>query len=185
MNAQNIAIFIRTWEQWGGTWEQWDNPISARLALLRYLKDQNRTEILSWQAESLPIPSLGAALNDAGFELFPPDRRRLNPDLALGLTAADAALAASGSLVLTPAPGRSWLPALIPIRHVILLPTSRIYADIASWREDWRQTRPGESLRTLIISGPSVSDDIELQPHRGMFGPRQAHLILFHDEASA
>ncbi len=185
MNAQTITTFIRNWERWGGTWEQWDNPISARLALLRYLKEQHRTEILSWQVGSLPIPGLATALNDAGFKLFPPDRRILNPDLAMGLTSADAALAASGSLALTPAPGSSWLPALIPISHITLLPTSRIYANIASWRQDWRQTRPGESVRTLIISGPSVSDDIEMHKHYGMFGPRQVHLILFHDETSA
>ncbi len=179
MSEPIIKTFINAWTRWGGTWERWENPIAARLALLRYLQDQHRMEILSWQVELLPIPGLAAALNDAGFKLFPPDRRRLNPDLAMGLTAADAALADNGSVILVPAQGRSWLPALIPIGHVILLPVNRIYADMAAWRGDWRRTRADESLRTLIITGPSFSDDIERHKHFGMFGPRRTHIILF------
>jgi L-lactate dehydrogenase complex protein LldG len=185
MNEQLIETFLSNWERWGGDWERWDNPIAARLALLRYLNEQHRTEILSWQVDALPIPALADALNDAKFTLFPPHRRNLNPDLSIGLTSADAALAASGSLVMTPASGRSWLPALIPIHHVALLPVSRLYTDLDAWRRAWRASRPGDAARSLIISGPSISDDIEQHPHRGMFGPRQIHLILFHDGISA
>ncbi len=173
--------FTTSWEHWGGTWELWENPVSARLALLHYLKETNRYELLAWQAEALPLPGLKAALEDAGVTLVHPHRRNLSPDTVMGLTSADAALAASGSLVLTPAPGRSWLPALIPIRHVVLLPTNRIYADLSAWRHDWQDMRPDDAHRALIISGPSVSDDIELQPHYGMFGPRYIHIILFDE----
>ena len=95
MNEQLIETFLSNWERWGGDWERWDNPIAARLALLRYLNEQHRTEILSWQVDALPIPALADALNDAKFTLFPPHRRNLNPDLSIGLTSADAALAAS------------------------------------------------------------------------------------------
>ena len=176
-----IDLFIENWERWGGDWEQWDNPTSARLALLRYLRERNRSELLAWQAEELPIPGLPAALDNVGVTLLHPHRRNLSPDLAMGLTAADAALAASGSLVLAPAPGRSWLPALVPIHHVVLLPTSRIHQDFRAWRRDWRFTRPQDAARALIISGPSFSDDIELHKHYGMFGPRHIHLILFDE----
>ena len=180
--SENLAQqFIRNWEQWGGSWEMWENPIAARLALLRYLHEQRRTEILAWRAEELPLTGLSEALDDAGIVLLHPHRRNLSPDLAVGLTAADAALAATGSLALIPAPGRSWLPALIPIHHVILLPTSRIHQDLRTWRSDWRRARPHDAARALIISGPSFSDDVELHKHYGMFGPRHIHLILFDE----
>jgi len=174
-----LDTFIANWDHWGGSWEHWENEISARLALLRYLREQNRNEILAWQVEKLPISGLLGALTDAGISLQHPHRRNLSPDVGMGLTAADAALADSGSLVLAPAPGRSWLPALIPIHHVVLLPTKLLYPDLSSWRQEWRQTRPQDANQALIISGPSVSDDIELHKHYGMFGPRRVHVILF------
>ncbi len=181
MTSSPINTFIENWERWGGSWERWENPITARLALLRYLYEQKRSQVLAWCAEAMPISGLAEALQDAGIELRHPHRRNLSPELAMGLTGTDAALAASGSLVLIPAPGRSWLPALIPIHHVALLPTHRIYADLRSWRQDWLRTRPQDAARALIISGPSFSDDIELHKHYGMFGPRQVHLILFDE----
>jgi L-lactate dehydrogenase complex protein LldG len=173
--------FTDSWEHWGGTWELWENPVAARLALLHYLREANRRELLAWQAKEMPVPGLQEAMADAGITLLHPHRRNLSPDVVMGLTSADAALAASGSLVLAPAPGRSWLPALIPIRHVVLMPTSRIYANLGAWRQDWLRTRPEDAQRALIISGPSVSDDIELHKHYGMFGPRYIHLLLFHE----
>jgi L-lactate dehydrogenase complex protein LldG len=181
MSSSLVDLLIQNWERLGGTWERWENPINARLALLRYLHEQKRTEVLAWRADEIPIPGLAQAMQDAGIALLHPHRRNLSPDLALGLTGADAALAASGSLVLVPAAGRSWLPGLIPIHHVALLPTRRIYADLRAWRQDWQATRPQDAARSLIISGPSFSDDIELHKHYGMFGPRQVHLILFDE----
>ncbi len=177
MTQSRTETFIRNWEQWGGTWELRENPVAARLALLCYLREQKRSELLAWRADDLAAPGLVEALSDAGVILLHPHRRNLSPDLAMGLTAADAALAASGSLALVPAPGRSWLPALIPIHHVILLPTSRIHQDLRAWR----RARPHDAARALIISGPSFSDDIELHKHYGMFGPRHIHLILFDE----
>jgi len=182
MTSDLIETFLTNWRRWGGSWERRDSPISARLALLSYLSEQRQRTILSWQVAHLPIPALDEVLKDAGFTLISPYRQNLTPDLALGLTAADAGLAANGALALVPAIGRSWTPALIPIRHVVLLPASRLYADLDAWRQAWLRTRPQDAARALIISGPSVSDAIELHPHRGMFGPRWMHLILFDDK---
>lgn len=179
MNASLSEIFTRNWEKLGGTWEHWENAIAARLALLRYLHEREHYELLAWQADALPIPALAEALEDAGITLLHPYRRNLSPDMGVGLTSADAALADTGSLILVPAPGRSWLPALIPINHVVLLPTSRIYPDMAAWRGDWRENRPRDAVSALVVTGPSFSDDIELHKHYGMFGPRYLHIIMF------
>ena len=173
--------FAQQWRHWGGSCEHWENPVAARLALLRYLREQNRLQLLAWQTEALPIPGLSEALTDAGMMLLHPYRRNLSPDVAMGLTSADAALADSGSLVLVPAAGHSWLPALIPIHHVVLLPTERIHQNLSSWRSTWQAQRPNDAARALIVSGPSISDDIELHPHRGMFGPRHVHIICFEN----
>jgi len=181
MTRTLIEVFIQYWESFGGSWERHENVVSGRLALLRYLRGQEKTDLLSWHADAMPIPGLAGALQDSGFNLMTPHRRNLNPDLALGLTSADAALAATGSLVFVTAPGRSWLPAMLPISHVVLLPASRLFADLQTWRQEWSALRAYDFSQSLIITGPSISDDIELYPHSGMFGPRKMHIILFED----
>lgn len=181
MKRTLIEIFIQHWDAFGGSWERYENAVTARLALLRYLNEQEKTNLLSWHADAMPIDGLASALQDSGFNLMSPRRRNLNPDLALGLTSADAALAATGSLVFIAAPGRSWLPAMVPIHHVVLLPASRLYPDLHVWRQEWSALRAYDFSQSLIITGPSISDDIELHPHRGMFGPRKMHIILFED----
>jgi L-lactate dehydrogenase complex protein LldG len=174
-----VDIFIQRLEALGATWERAENPVAARLALLGYLRDLGRNDILAWEPDALPIPGLAEALNDVGLRLMSTHRRHLNPELMVGLTSADAALADTGTLVLSPGPGRSWLPALIVLHHVVLLPIERIFPDMAAWRRAWMRTRPQDVVSSLFITGPSVSDDIELHPHRGMFGPGHMHVLLF------
>lgn len=175
--------FMDAWESLGGTCERHPTATAARLALLLHLRERNFGHILAWMPDNLPIPGLGDALADAGFTLVRPERRRLNPEIRLGLTGADAALA-GGSLIFTLAPGRSWIPALVPISHIILLPAKRLYADLPAWRRAWsRAGREKDLCCSLVVTGPSYSDDIELHRHRGMFGPRHLHVILFDDDA--
>ncbi len=176
------ARFLSAWQALGGEFEYHANPTAARLGLLAYLGGLNTRALLAWPPQELRMPGLAEALAAAGYTLVQPERRHLDPDLSAGLTAADAGLAETGSLVLAQALTRSWLPALIPIRHIILLPQSRLHADLRAWRQAWQQEGRAQALcHSLIITGPSFSDDIELHPHRGMFGPRHLHLVLFDD----
>lgn len=179
MDASAPAAFLGAWARLGGSWEQHANPTSARLGLLRYLRDLQVREVLAWPAHELPLPGLGDALKDTGFSLIAADKQDRKTRLSIGLTGADAGLAATGSLVFAPAPVRSWLPALLPILHIVILPTDRLYPDLAAWREGWRQSgRAQDAAGALIVTGPSVSADIEFHRHRGTFGPRFLHLIL-------
>jgi L-lactate dehydrogenase complex protein LldG len=160
-----------------------ENAIAARLAFLLFLQEKHIDQITAWSPAELPLAGLSEALDDAGIQVISPDRRDIDPDAVVGLTSAHAALAATGSLVLVPEPGQSWLPALLPIRHLILLPTSRLHTDLHSWRRAWEQEDRHEDLaRALVITGPSYSSDIELHAHRGMFGPRLLHVLLISDD---
>lgn len=174
------AVFLAAWERLGGSWEQHANPTSARLALLRYLSNLQVREVLAWPAPALPLPGLDDALRDTGFHLVEADRQdATKTNWSIGLTGADAGLVATGSLVYASAPGRSWLPALLPARHIVILPSDRLYPDLAAWREAWRQNgREQDAAGALIVTGPSISADIEFHRHRGTFGPRFLHLIL-------
>ncbi len=176
---ERVRRFLAAWTSLGGTYDEFVNEISARLAILLYLQEHDINELLSWDADQLAVSGLGEAFADARIEITTPDRRSLNPNILLGLTSADAALADTGSLILAPSAGHSWLPALLPIRHFVILPVSRIYSDLASWREQWQEDgRLHDLALSAIVTGPSCSDDIELHPHYGMFGPRLTHLFL-------
>lgn len=184
MHVSAPAAFLAAWARLGGSWEQHANPTSARLGLLRYLRDLQVRQVLAWPAHELPLPGLGDALQDTGFTLVAADKQDQRTRLSIGLTGADAGLAATGSLVFAPASGRSWLPALLPILHIVILPSDRLYPDLAAWREAWRQSgREQDAARALIVTGPSISADIEFHRHRGTFGPRFLHLILIESGA--
>lgn len=169
--------FLAAWSRLGGTYEQHPNPISARLGLLRYLRDLQVVEVLAWPAHQLPLPGLDDALRDAGFVLVEANRLDARAGLETGLTGADAGLIETGSLVFEPAPGRSWLPALLPSRHIVILPSDRLYPNLAAWRRQ-QAGREQEAGGALIVTGPSISADIEFHRHRGTFGPRFLHLIF-------
>jgi len=179
MNESLIRTFLDNLEALGATWELEENPVAARLTLLRYLRELGRKEILAWEPDALPLTGLAEALADIGLSLMPTHRRNLNPELMVGLTSADAGLADSGSLVLHLARGRSWLPGLVTLHHVVLLPAERLFPDMATWRQAWQTSRPEDLASSLIITGPSSADDIELHSHRGMFGPGRQHVIVF------
>lgn len=181
--SQRVAAFESAWESLGGTWELQENATAARLAFLLYLQENKIEQITTWSIADLPLAGLGEALDDAGIQIISPNRRNIDPDVVVGLTSAHAGLAVTGSLALIPGPGQSWLPALLPIRHLILLPTSRLYTDLHHWRRAWEQEGRSDDLaRALIITGPSYSSDIELHAHRGMFGPRLLHVLLIRDD---
>ncbi len=181
--AQRTTAFTSAWEQLGGTWELHENAVVARLAFLLFLQEKHIDQITVWSPAELPLDGLSEALDDAGIEIISPDRRDIDPDTVVGLTSAHAALAATGSLILVPEPNQSWLPALLPIRHRVLLPTSHLHTDLHSWRRAWEQEGKNDDLaRALIITGPSFSSDIELHIHRGMFGPRLLHILLIQDD---
>ncbi len=113
------------------------------------------------------LQALGWLSPDAGRDaLFAAD---------LGVTAAQWAIAETGTLVLDMAAERHRLASLLPPVHVALLPQSRILCNL------------GEALKTLrrplsptvtFVTGPSRTADIELQLVVGVHGPRELHVVV-------
>ena len=180
MAETRIERFTRAWEQAGGGWEHQPDPASARLALLLRLRQSRVRRLAAPALSSLPIPGLAEALRDAGFILLQPKEREPIEEMSISIVAAHAALAATGSLVFSTLSPKHWLIHLLSSKQIVLLPTSVIYDDIAAWRTAWIQEGLGDACAAaLIVSGPSVTRDMDLTPHLGMFGPRDVHVILF------
>lgn len=185
-------------DELGVTWEVADSPVSARLHLATALQSEAVRRVLTWKGEELPVPGIQETLNVLGIETTIPALRAVgrrlrpqDPDLRrdllraiagveLGIVAAEAAWADTGSLVLRGGKGRPLLAALLPRRLIVLLPESRI---VPSYQE-WQVSLPGDDAEgasappVTLLTGPSQSFDLELNSALGIHGPRRIHVVL-------
>ena len=133
------------------------------------------------------LPGLESALQRAGIELvvsrLPGVRRQADLEalepIPVGLTAAAAGLARTGSLVLYADRGQGRLASLLPPVHFAMLRVEQLFPDIAAWlTADGVDQRIASSSNTIIITGPSRTADIAQTLTLGAHGPREVHIVL-------
>ncbi|MCB0089981.1 MAG: LUD domain-containing protein [Caldilineaceae bacterium] len=186
-----------------------ETPVAARMALINMLlgwMEEHKAKrtgaffesgqeecVLSWDVDVLPITGIGDTLRDIGLTVVTPDdmhnekTRSATRYIQYGLTGVEAAFASTGSMLMTSsAPGVNRVASLLPIRHVALIPFSRVYENVEAWLRE-KRTR-GILVKTLkenanltMISGPSKSADIEGNLTLGVHGPKFVNAILFND----
>jgi L-lactate dehydrogenase complex protein LldG len=93
----------------------------------------------------------------------------------VGISSATAALAETGSIVVSSGPGCSRLTALLPPVHVAIVPVACLTADIFTWTAVGQGSLPAV---TTLISGPSKTADIEQTLAIGVHGPKRFIVIL-------
>ena len=147
---------------------------AAIAAILQIVGDD--TAVSSWNPEHIPLPGLAEALAHANVALVEQDA-----SVRVGLTGVDAALAATGSLVVMSGNGRPRAASLLPPIHIAVVAASQILPDLESWWAAQKaaglaQTRQHSNI--VVITGPSRTADIAMQLVMGMHGPRELHLIL-------
>lgn len=104
------------------------------------------------------------------------DARAACAQADVGLSSAEAALAETGTLVLSSGPGHSRLATLLPPVHIALLPAARLTADLFTWQ----QQKPDPFPANLnFISGPSKTADIEQTMAVGVHGPKRLIVLLY------
>ena len=94
----------------------------------------------------------------------------------VGLSAAEAALAETGSIIVSSGPGKSRLATLLPPLHVVLVPVSCLAPDIFTWTAGRSGKMPAN---VTAISGPSKTADIEFTLVLGVHGPRRLIVVLY------
>jgi L-lactate dehydrogenase complex protein LldG len=95
-----------------------------------------------------------------------------------GISGADAALAETGSIVISSGPGKSRLVPLLPPVHIVLAPTSRLTTDLFTWTAARGDAMPAN---VTLVSGPSKTADIEQTMAIGVHGPKRLIVILYDD----
>jgi L-lactate dehydrogenase complex protein LldG len=148
---------------------------AARVAVL--LAEHNARRVLLSDA-----PEVAAVM-----ALLPTTIERLGPDAArddmlaadAGLTAAQWAIAETGTLVLESTDERHRLASLLPELHVALVPCSRLLPTLGDAFARLHTPGGDPNARTLtFVTGPSRTADIELELVVGVHGPKHLHVLL-------
>jgi len=98
----------------------------------------------------------------------------------VGVTAAFAAVAETGTLMLHSGPASPTTLNFLPDNHVVVLRESQIQR---AYEDGWDLLRKKGALpRTVnFVTGPSRSGDIEQMLMLGAHGPRRLHIVLIAD----
>jgi len=151
-------------------------------------------EILRQEAVTRAMASSDAVLSPLGLEgwgrtvgieiLTPPafsDRadytRAVFDQVQAGITGADYAVAESGTLVLVHDARQPRLVSLAPLVHIAVVPRTRIVPTYEAALEVIYGAGRRPSQVTLV-TGPSMTADIQATPFKGMHGPQKLFVLL-------
>jgi L-lactate dehydrogenase complex protein LldG len=150
----------------------------------RYLAAEN----LPAELAMAPDPSLDA-LPWADRPLLAIRRGTASAGDAVSLTPCLAAIAETGTLMLTSGAATPTTLNFLPDTHIVVLRAGQV---VASYEDGWDllRRRPGEGPGALprtvnFITGPSRTGDIEQKIELGAHGPRRLHVILVDDAAES
>lgn len=129
--------------------------------------------------DALPPRGIECSVYDMAIEAW---KSEMFNDTPAGLTAARAAIAETGTLILWPNALEPRLMSLVPPVHIVLLDASKIYNTFfeAMSVEGWKNGLPTNSL---LISGPSKTADIQQTLAYGAHGPKELIVLLLEGEA--
>ena len=122
---------------------------------------------------------LTAAMKTAGISLVENDLRQGAGTAAVGVTGANFAFAATGTVVLESTAEDIRLATTLPEHHVVLLDPAKILEDdmaAVPYLRTFHQNSPRNYL--AYITGPSRTADIERVLTIGVHGPKQLHILL-------
>jgi L-lactate dehydrogenase complex protein LldG len=127
--------------------------------------------------DELPPRGIECSVYDMAIEAWKSEMFNATP---ASLTAARAAIAETGTLILWPDEKEPRLMSLVPPVHIVLLDATKIYNTFheAMTAEGWQDGLPTNSL---LISGPSKTADIQQTLAYGAHGPKELIVLLMGD----
>ncbi len=166
-----------------GTVSVVDDEAAALDCVLSLLAEHDARSVLAWDWQHIPLPGLAAALAGAGITTLrpTPDNREACEAAEAGISGVDAAIASTGSLVVSTGPGRGRLATLLPPLHVALLRQEQMLPDMEAWVAQQRAdglAQLGARSNWCIITGPSRTADIEKNLVLGVHGPGVLQVIV-------
>jgi L-lactate dehydrogenase complex protein LldG len=141
------------------------------------------TSFLAW--DDLPAPGVVSAMTAAGMTRVDhnvPVEGRVEHhltyhDIGVGITGAEAALAESGTVVLSHGAGRPRMASLVPAVHIALVELATLSRTLAHWASE-NPRLASETTNLVLVTGPSRTGDIEQELNLGVHGPRHVHMVM-------
>ena len=173
-HARLVDIFVEYAKSVDVTVDRVEAPASVPGAVADYLANEN-------------LPATLRAAPDPTLEGIPWENRSTltvnfgmtNGSDEVGMTAAFAGIAESGTLMLRSGPESPTTLNLLPDTHVVVLRASQI---VGPYEDAWDKLRQSDLPRTVnLITGPSRTGDIEQTIYLGAHGPRRMHIVLIDD----
>jgi L-lactate dehydrogenase complex protein LldG len=177
-----IALFSTKLQGVAGTVERLGSLNDVPAAVAKYLARHN----LPAAVKLAPAPML-SQIDWSGQPMIELSSGRSDGNDLVSLTPAFAAVAETGTLMLTSSAETPTTLHFLPDHHIVVLPLSRL---VGPFEEAWAKLRAatggGQMPRTVnLVTGPSRSADIGLVPQLGAHGPRRIHVLLVDDDAQA
>ena len=151
---------------------KWDTPILRRLEIDSLF-------------DSLGIQNMLLAEKGSLNEVDQKDCLRPLSTAELGISGADYGLADTGTLVLRASPTQDRVTSLLPPVHVAFMESKCILPSsedlMVKLMLDLEEKGEMDSCLTLI-TGPSLTADIELNLVLGIHGPRELHVIILESD---
>jgi len=148
-------------------------------AVVAYVKQLANGEVIVPDFASAKRLDLVSALKAAGIALVQDNIRQGAATAAVGVTGANFAFAATGTVVLESTAEDIRLATTLPEHHVVLLDPAKILEDdmaAVPHLRTFHQNSPRNYL--AYITGPSRTADIERVLTIGVHGPKQLHILL-------
>ncbi|MDZ4767377.1 MAG: lactate utilization protein [Chloroflexota bacterium] len=162
---------------------------AARAQVLALLAEHQTKRLIAWDFAHIPISGLADAIRADGIDSIHPETHdefraetlSAAESAQVGLTGVDAAVAATGSLIVTTAPGKGRIPTVLAPVHIAVVLLDQLLPRL----EDWVAKLRAENMGTIrnhanfcVISGPSRTGDIEMELILGVHGPGRVQVVL-------
>jgi len=157
--------------------------------VLDLLKSHNTTNLLAWDFKHIPVQYLESAIKESGITIHHPEMRdefrretvETIQSAQAGLTGADVAIAATGTMVVSTGPGKGRLPTVLAPVHIAVITMDQIVTRMEDWLARQRtlgSDRLWNSANVCFISGPSKTADIEMELIYGVHGPGIVQVVV-------
>jgi L-lactate dehydrogenase complex protein LldG len=184
-----LARFTRELEALFGQVFVAEGDEAARDCVLDIMRSHNTTQIIAWDFAHIPVAGLEGAIREAGIEIMHPemhDEFRMESIEAIrgaqiGLTGADYAIAATGTLAFSTGPGKGRLPTVIAPVLLVVITLDQIIPRMEEWVAIQRANGldiANASANVAFTSGPSRTADISMELVRGVHGSGEVRVVV-------
>ncbi len=161
----------------------------AREQIRALIVQHDVTHALTWDFRHIPVDGLAALLHESGVEATiplphedrSPERMAHFGKATLGISGVDAAIALTGTLVLSSGEGKGRIPTVLPPIWIAVVSVEQLVPRL----EDWLAGERGRGMATVyeranlaFVTGPSRTGDIEMELILGVHGPGTEYVII-------